>query len=105
VGSIVKEPLTGGSPSLIAAGQSIWVAEDTMLAVDSTDAYWIDNNHQTVMKVSKAGSIPTPVPTILASGYLNLRCLAIDSGYVYWTADTGIYKLSKYGGIPTTPRD
>jgi hypothetical protein len=47
-GSLMRAPLDGGTPTVLATGQSVPMA----IAVDGTSVYWVNNGDGRVMKVS-----------------------------------------------------
>ncbi len=81
--TVMKVPLSGGTPSTLAAGATgAYLDFPEGIAVDATDAYWLEQIG-TVMKVPLDGG----TPTTLSSGQLNLTSLAVDGTSVYWTSD------------------
>lgn len=75
LGSIMKVPLTGGSPIILASGVS-----PASVAVDGKYVYWL-NSTGTLMRVSVNGG----VPVMLSHAGVGLNALAITGTDVYWT--------------------
>jgi hypothetical protein len=102
-GSVMKAPLSGGTPILLA---SVSNADPWGIAVDATNVYWVNqetsgNGKGSVMKVPLGGGSTTT----LASGQDFPEGIAVDATSVYWTnsSDSGsIMKVALGGGTPTT---
>ena len=77
--NISKTPLSGGTPSTLAAGVSL-----DSFVVDATSVYWADNVDNTVMKVPLDGG----APTTLFEGEKPFG-IAVDATSVYWTSPSG----------------
>ena len=108
-GLVLKVPIAGGTPTLLAFGQEYpWG-----IAVDHTSVYWtnggtsdIDPANGSVMKVSLDGGIPV----VLASGQADPSRIAVDGEAVYWSnsgtigreANGAVMRLPLSGGTPTT---
>jgi hypothetical protein len=75
--TLVKEPLGGGVPATLYAGQG--VPRD--IAVDIQHAYWTDRQHGAIVRVSLDGG----ATTTLVSGQDSPWAIAVDDTSVYWT--------------------
>jgi hypothetical protein len=108
---VMKAPLAGGAPTLLARGHSS--AAD--LAVDATSVYWMNATDATgvegtgsVMKVPLGGGTPFTI----APGQ-RPSAMVIDSRYAYWTnghtGDKLLFKAPLAGGaavvIAAAPSD
>jgi hypothetical protein len=98
-GEVLKAPLAGGQPELLANNQ----AEPYSLALDAEHVYW--TNHacaeqaDCVMKIRKDGSGGV---VTLAGGQSVPYGLATDGAHVYWT-DVGfstVMRVPVAGGMP-----
>jgi hypothetical protein len=68
------------------------------LAVDSTNIYWVDWVAGTVLKAAHDGSSFVT----LAVSLLQPQNLLLESGYLYWSDQGGIKRMSINGGSITT---
>ena len=102
-GTVMKEPIGGGTPTTLASGGA------GRLAVDAENVYWLGAG--TVMKVPIGGGSPIT----LASGQSSVYGIAVDSTNVYWTnfgtddawgdyipGSGNIMTVPIAGGTPTT---
>lgn len=108
-GPVMRVPIGGGSPKILATSEKNDVA--TAIAVDSASVYWTTywpmNSdpvvNGSVMKVSIDGG----TPTTLASGPFRPEQVTVAAANVYWTASdatTGksvVMKVAIDGGAPT----
>jgi hypothetical protein len=80
-GSIMKVPIAGGTPTLLATGQKGLES----MAVDRTHLYWTDRatnmGDGTVMKLPLAGGAPVQ----LVGGQQYPSSIAVDATHVYWS--------------------
>ncbi|MBI5533769.1 MAG: hypothetical protein HY898_13700 [Deltaproteobacteria bacterium] len=58
--TVMKVPLSGGTPVTLAAGQP----RPAGIAVDGNAVYWTNVASGTVMKVDRAGGTQSPLPRI-----------------------------------------
>ena len=79
----MKVPITGGSPTMLASGQS------GPFAVGASSVYSFGSG--TLMGFPIAGGNPTT----LVSG--SARSMAVDSTSVYWTTPTSVMKCAIAG--------
>lgn len=98
-GRILKAPLAGGAPVVIASGQP----HPNFVAVDDGNVYWSNLCSGTIVKAPKAGDAP---PTTLASGQAAPQGIAAHDGFVYWTnsnsANPAVMRVPACGGAPAT---
>jgi hypothetical protein len=96
-GSVVKVPIGGGAPVVLATKQSA----PTGIVVDGANVYWTNQNGGSVMKVPIGGG----APVTLASGQGTPVDIAVDASSVYWTNISGTHAVMKVaidgGGAPT----
>jgi len=89
---------TSGTNSATAVISSL--INPTLLAVDSTNVYWIEGSSSyQLKKAPKSGGTPTTLSTGLSSPY----AIAVDSSSVYWTENVAsgggaVKKVSINGG-------
>jgi hypothetical protein len=80
-GSIMEVPIAGGSPVVIATGQT-----PLGLAIDANYVYWVNgyfgSSNATVNKVPKGGG----VPIVLVSGQTRPTAISVDSTNFYWAS-------------------
>jgi formylglycine-generating enzyme required for sulfatase activity len=99
-GTVMKVPLDGGVPTLLASGQTpeFVTSFPTPIAVDATSVYW--TNTHAVMKVALGGG----APTTLATGLSQPGAMAVDATNVYWTDGSAgaVMKVPLGGGTPVT---
>jgi len=97
-GKILKLPLGGGTPTVLASGFS----QPLSVVVDGTNVYFTDNIGYTVMSVPIAGGLPT---TLAKSTDGNEPfVIAVDANHVYWThggQGAEIRRVPLGGGTPT----
>jgi hypothetical protein len=92
---IVRIPLGGGSPMVLASGQGqVWA-----VAADANNVYWTSDGG-TVQKLAIAGG----APIALASGIDHPGGLAVDATTVYFGSlyNGDVMKVPIAGGAPTT---
>jgi hypothetical protein len=102
--TVAKAPLGGGTPTQIGAAN-----EALGIAVDSSNAYFLENNGQapaSLDRVPLAGGTPAPVATVP----LPMQGIALDNTNIYWIdypqdgagGVTGnVMKMPKAGGPQT----
>jgi hypothetical protein len=107
VGPVMKVPIGGGPPTVLAKSEQDGIA--TAITLDSANVYWTTHwgtgpdgiVNGAVLKVPLDGGIPTT----LASGPYRPDTLAVNAGNVYWTTwgtDTpAVMKVAIDGGAPT----
>jgi hypothetical protein len=94
---VMKVPLGGGAPTLIATSTFPW-----SLAVDATSVYWLGNG---VMKAPKGGG--TAIALTDSNGpILPTGSIAVDATGVYWSSGppagtSGVNMVPLDGGTPT----
>ena len=88
--TIMKAPIGGGTPTLLAAQGG------GAIALDTTDLYWTNEGDATVAKLPIDGG----TPTLLAAEGGSL--IAVDTTSVYWATAGSIRKVPIGGGVPTT---
>ncbi len=95
--TVMKYPLIGGSPTLIATDTSNGASG---IAVDSANVYWTNNVTGRINKVSVNGGTITSI----ASGQSAPAFVAVDATWVYWTnpGDGTVAAVSTTGGTPKT---
>ncbi|HVU50104.1 MAG TPA: hypothetical protein VHL80_05430 [Polyangia bacterium] len=80
-GAVMKMPLAGGAPEVLAAG----LHGPGDLALDGDAVYWANTDGR-IMKVSVAGG----APTVLATGQVDPLNVTVDATAVYWTNRGGV---------------
>lgn len=99
-GAVVKVPLAGGTPAILATNQQ----QPVGLAVDSTRIYWGTQVDSAVHSAALDGSHASVLAS--QSGWFPLE-IAIDAAYVYWSwtgpssGQASIMRVPKGGGTPT----
>ncbi len=91
VGAVQKVALSGGAVDELhfaATGHPFGVA------LNATDVYFTHKSDGEIVKVSTSGGSAT----VLATGQVSPRALALDSNSVYWTTATTIRKVALNGG-------
>jgi hypothetical protein len=76
-GVVMKAPLGGGSPEVLASGQG----RPNCIAVDDANVYWTNLGGGTITKIPIEGG----TPMTLASGQHGPGGIAVDGKSVYWT--------------------
>ena len=103
-GTVMKVPLTGGTPVALATGLS----GPTAIAIDASNVYFANSVGGTLKSVPIAGGSVTTLAT-LQTPY----GIAVESGVVYWTNYTGttgpngnsyasVMSVAATGGTPKT---
>lgn len=99
VGTLMKMPIAGGTPTMLATG----VGQVAALAIDATHAYWTTYSATAaVMKVDLGGG----TPVTLASDQAGPRAIAVDATHVYWATEGAdvlsgtLMKVPLAGGTP-----
>jgi hypothetical protein len=102
--SVMRLPLLGGSPTVLASGQTIWSG----MALDSSSVYWVsttfpnpdpsDPSTVSVLKMPLGGGQPVTLASIQGEP---ISCVAVDSESVYWSG-RGLMKVPIGGGSVTT---
>jgi len=92
-GSIMRTSILGGPSVPLASGLTSFVSQ---MLVDSEALYWAELGSGAIRKVALTGG---PVIT-LRPGSANMGSLRIaqDEGFIYWTDEWGVGKVSKAGG-------
>jgi hypothetical protein len=95
-GAVMKVPLVGGVPNVLASGQ----ASPEAIAVDAKSVYWVNVGNNTVMKVRLSGGRPTT----LAAGQDYPQGIALDAKSAYWVnfGNGTVMKVPRDGGPSTT---
>jgi hypothetical protein len=95
-GSIMRIPLSGGSPAVFAPAQVV-----NGIAVDATNLYWPDRSNLDDGTIVKALRTDGSMETI-ATGQSGPGGIAIDATSVYWANFRGtVMRLPLGGGTPT----
>jgi hypothetical protein len=89
-GSVMRVSKTGGTPVVVVPSQ----ANPAEIAVDATSIYWVAD--QGLMKVDKAGGVPSALSTTLEYSHL-----LVDDSDVYFDANNLVRKVAKSGGPST----
>jgi hypothetical protein len=91
-GRVMKVPLTGGEPTVLARG-----GQPTFIAVSGTNVVWTDL-YSVLLTVPISGG----AKRTLVSDLGDCESIAVDDTSVYWTADGAVMKVPIAGGSPTT---
>jgi sugar lactone lactonase YvrE len=92
--AVMKVPIAGGKPSVLAKATNPWV-----IAVYGSEVYWTDGDD--ILSAASSGG----TATTLATGQAFPFDLAVDATDLYWTNASGagaVLKMPKAGGTPTT---
>jgi hypothetical protein len=86
-GGVFSVPVGGGTAQLLAQAQLV-----SGLAADGTNVYFADQAQGTVQYVPRSGG----AIVYLATGQTRPRGIAVDSSFVYFGTDEGIYRASRH---------
>jgi len=93
VGTLMKIPLDGGTPVILATGD-LTTGDPQYIAVDATTVYWTNTGALQVPANGSVMSVPIDggTPTVLSAGEVQPSGIAVDSTSVYWGSATGLWK-------------
>jgi hypothetical protein len=87
---ILKAPLQGGTPTILAANEGT----TTAIAVDARNVYWV-NYAESLRVLPKGGGSPI---TLTTSDDGQVDRLAIDESHAYFTTNHGVERVPLSGG-------
>jgi hypothetical protein len=103
-GRLERAPKAGGPNQVLASRDTKYTQNWGPLAIDDAFVYWLNAGSQDrrvkpnvgqVMRVPKSGGTVTVI--VEREG---LHDLAVSGEHVYWTANDGVWRESKTGGVP-----
>jgi sugar lactone lactonase YvrE len=91
--AIMKLPLAGGSPTVVAPVQG--GAGNGGVAADGTHVYWTEFKGGRIMKAPRSGGAPAVLASSVGGSFPH--AIAVDATSVYWTDDyfDGVLKVAK----------
>jgi hypothetical protein len=101
-GLVKKVSVTGGAPTVVAAGQAMPGA----IAADDVAVYWSDEGDRTLRRATLDGAddgdgdggVPAPLLTAAAP----VSALVAAGGVLYYSAGTSTFAVPRAGGVPST---
>ncbi|MGK3961786.1 hypothetical protein WMF38_52870 [Sorangium sp. So ce118] len=95
---VLKVPLEGGSPVVLASGPSGALSDTQGIGLDADYAYWISSNHS-VLRVSKSGGPPVHIVSVITEA----ANVAVDDDFVYM-GEIGSEEVDGFAKIVKAPK-